>query len=142
MKKTNTALLICFAALLSACSTTPISTRDAKLAPPDRIYKGGVALSRPLPNTGEVVIKRDSGISGSACSTRIYIDGVTVADIDTSEKVVLYLAEGDHILSAKPNGLCGGGLTEVKATVKTGGSSAFRYGSSGNGSPGLYPTAF
>jgi hypothetical protein len=89
-----------------------------------------------------VIVKRDRGLSGSACSTRIYVNGKPVADIDPAEKVVLYLPEGEHILSAEPNGMCGGNMTEVKAVVKAGSQSNYRYGTSGNGSPSIYPTAF
>ena len=79
---------------------------------------------------------------GVACSTKIYLNGKGIADLDTSEKVTLNLPEGDYIVSAEPNGVCGGGLTEFKFNVKANSQSVFRYGTSGNGNPSIYPTAF
>jgi hypothetical protein len=97
---------------------------------------------QPAQGTGEVTIKRDSGFSGSACSSRIFVDGRPIADIRGSEKVVLYLPEGEHILSAWPNGICGGGMTEVKAVIKAGTQSSFRIGYGSNGDFSINPTAF
>lgn len=128
--------------LAVGCSTTPISTQEALPVPSDRLFDEGKRFSAQAPNTGYVVVKRDSGIMGSACSTRIYVDGKPVGDIDPSEKMGLYLPEGEHILSAQPNGVCSGTMTEVHTTVRAGSQSAFRFGTSGNGSPSIYPTAF
>jgi hypothetical protein len=71
---------------------------------------------------GEVIIKRDSGVAGAACTIRASIDGLAMADLSPGEKIVLYLPEGDHIFSAKRNGLCGVGtmMTETKGTVEAG----------------------
>lgn len=124
------------------CSTTPISTDEAVHVPSDRVTEAGKKLLAPTPTSGRVVVKRDSGMLGSACSTRIYVDGEPVADIDTAEKIVLHLAEGEHIISAQPNDICSGAMTEVRAPVRKGASSAFRFGSSGNGSSMITPTAF
>lgn len=136
--------LRCLVAVLSfclfGCASQPISNLDAISVPTERLLDSKY-LHRS-PNSGEVTVKRDSGFTGSACSTRIFVNGKPVADIRTSEKVVMYLPEGEYILSANPNGVCGGGMTEVKATVKSGAQSNYRYGTSGNGSPSIYPTAF
>lgn len=135
---------IIFATLLGlsliGCATHPISNSEAIPVPAKRIIDA--KFIHRSPNSGEVTIKRDSGISGSACSTRIYVNANPIADIRTSEKVVLYLPEGEYILSAEPNGICGGGLTEVKVLVKPGSKLNFRYGTSGHGSPSIFPTAF
>jgi hypothetical protein len=95
-----------------------------------------------MPNTGEVTIKRDKGFTGSACTTRIFANAKPLADIDAGEKVTIYLPEGDHIISALPNGGCGGGLVETKVGVKAGGSYTYRVGSESNFGFGIYPTAF
>jgi type IV pilus biogenesis protein CpaD/CtpE len=125
---------------LVGCASQPISNLEANPVPANRILDTQYLNSSP--NTGEVTVKRDSGFAGSACSTRVYVDGKHIADIRPAEKVVLYLPEGEHILSAEPNGICGGNMTEVKAVVKAGSHSNYRYGTSGNGSPSIYPTAF
>lgn len=126
--------------ILSGCATQPISNSAAIAAPLDRILDRQF-LQQAI-GTGEVTIKRDSGFGGSACSARIFVDGHPVADIRVSEKVVLYLPEGDHILSAWPNGICGGGMTEVKAIIKAGVQSSFRIGYGSNGDFSINPTAF
>ena len=37
-----------------------------------------------------MIIKRDSGFFGSACFSRVYVDGKEVADLGTAQKVVVY----------------------------------------------------
>ena len=125
---------------LVGCASQPISNLEAAPVPAERILDS--QFMNRSPNSGEVTVKRDSGFTGSACSTRIFVNGKPIADIRTAEKVVMYLPEGEYILSANPNGMCGGGMTEVKAAVKPGSQSNYRYGTSGNGSPSIYPTAF
>ncbi len=46
---------------------------------------------------------------GMGCMVRIYADAKPVADLWRSEKVVMYLQEGDHIISAST---CGGGVVD------------------------------
>lgn len=106
------------------------------------LYLQDSRYSREVSGAGKVVVKRDSGFGGSACATRIFVNGQAIADIDTAEKVVLYLPAGEQILSAWTKGLCGGGMSEVKALVKAGASSSFRVGYGSNGDFSTFPTAF
>ena len=133
-------LSVTFIVTLFGCATQPISDAEAKPVPISRILNS--KFLTPLSNSGQVTIKRDSGTSGMACSTRIFLDGEPLVDIRTGEKIVIYLPAGEYIVGANPNGICGGGLTEVKATVKAGSKLAFRWGTSGQGSGSIYPTAF
>lgn len=87
------------------------------------------------------MVKRDSGFGGSACASRIFLDARPIADIRVSEKVVLHIPEGMHILSAWPN-FCGGGMAEVKTELKKGTQSSFRVDYGSNEDYGIYPTAF
>lgn len=128
--------------ILTGCASTPVSTSEAIQIPDSRVLDGGRQYLLPTKNSGIFIVKRDSGIMGAACSTKIYLNGKSIADLDTSEKVVLNLPVGEYIVSAEPNGVCGGGLTEVKFNVKDNSQSVFRYGTSGNGSPSIYSTAF
>jgi len=136
-------LLISFALFgLTACTSIPVPTKDSILIPDNRILADGrqyIALSK---NSGQIIIKRDSGLVGIACTTKIYIDAKPVADLDESEKVIFNLPEGEYILSAEPNGLCGGILTEIKVNVKANSQSVYRYAISLYGGPAIYPTAF
>ena len=134
--------VLLFFILLSGCASTPISTSDSLLVPDSQILPGGRKFLTQDKNSGQVIIKRDAGFTGSACSTRIYLDAKPVVDLEIAQKFILNLPAGEYIISAEPNGMCGGGLTEVKTTVKQGTQSVFRYGTSGNGSPSIYPTAF
>lgn len=140
MRKTVASILGALA--LAGCYTTPISTHEASLVPSERVTDAGRKLMQTTPATGQVIVKRDSGFTGAGCATRIYVDGVAVADINPAEKFVIHLSEGDHMISAEPTGICGGVMTEVRAPVRKGVSSAFRYGASGNGTPMIAPTAF
>lgn len=92
--------------------------------------------------TTPVVVKRDSGAMGAACSTRIYLDGRPMADVRPVEKVTFHLVPGDYILSAQPNGICAGALQEVRASVRAGAPLTFRVGSGTNGEFIFVPTAF
>ena len=127
---------------LTACSTTPVSTKDAILIPDSKVLVDGKKYLNPSKNTGQVIVKRDSGIFGSGCATLIYIDSKSVAELDTSEKVIFNLSEGEHFIGAEPSGICVGGLSEVIANVRVGSVLVFRYGIMGNGNSGIYPTAF
>lgn len=141
MKKLLSSLVIT-TVLLVGCASTPISTKDALLISDDQVLIDGRKYISQDKNSGQIIIKRDGGFSGSACSTRIYINAKAVADLDASQKILFTVPVGEYVVSAEPNGLCGGGLTEVKVSVKLGSKSVFRYGTSGWGSPAIYPTAF
>ncbi|MDO3404315.1 hypothetical protein QWI28_04235 [Citrobacter freundii] len=72
------------AVFLTGCATKPISTEQAKPAPEKQILDKSLFTKKP--ETGVVVIKRDSGYVGSACLTRVYVDGREVADLDPEQK--------------------------------------------------------
>jgi len=125
---------------ISACATHPVSNAEATHVPNERLLS--LQFLRPAAGTVEVTVKRDSGVFGAACSSRIFVNGTPVADLDTSEKVVLHLPEGEHILSAWPNGMCGGGMSEVNVVVRPGKQLNFRVGYGSSGDFAIHPTAF
>jgi hypothetical protein len=61
------------------------------------------------------------------------VDGKPVADLETGEKVSLYLNAGEHIIGADPNGKCHGGLSQTSITTKRDQPTTLRirYGSNG-----------
>ncbi len=128
--------LIILSLLLAGCATTPISNEEAISVPVDASYLHQTA------NTGKVTIKRDSGYAASLCSTQIFVNAVPIANIDISEKVVIYLPAKDYIFSALANGICAGGLTEINGTVQAGKELTFRVGYGSNGEFSINPTAF
>jgi type IV pilus biogenesis protein CpaD/CtpE len=141
MKKvpfTPSLFLIAFA--LTGCATQPVSTAEAVPVPRERILSS--EFLQQIEGSGTVIVKRDSGIGGSGCSARLFVDAKPTADLRTSERVVLHLPNGDHILSAQPNGLCGGGVVETRVRVTSLETATFRMGYGTAGDFTLSPTAF
>ncbi|WP_415713229.1 hypothetical protein [Maridesulfovibrio sp.] len=126
--------------LLAGCATRPIANELAEPVSSENIIDNIYFESSV--DTGQVTIKRDEGFGGSGCSTRFFVDAKPIVDLSVSEKIVLYIPEGDHILSAWPNGLCGGGMAEIKTTIKKGAEATFRIGWGSNGDFFISPTAF
>lgn len=132
--------LIFLALAISGCATRPVSNAESKPVPSSRIIDARYFNSSP--NTGVVTVKRDSGVGGSACTSRVFVNAKPIADLDPAEKVVLYLPADEYILSAWPNGICGGGMSEVRASVKPGMELNFRIGYGSNGDFTINATAF
>ena len=131
---------VAFAVAIVGCATTPVPDSAASAVPQDRLY--APALARPVTGGGSINVRRDSGLMGSACSTRVWIDGQPAADLRSSERITIHVEAGDHIVSAQPNALCAGGLVEAQAVVKPGRTARFRVGYGTNGDFILAPTAF
>ncbi|HBU8521295.1 hypothetical protein [Klebsiella aerogenes] len=137
MKKIALALVIVG---ISGCATKPVTNEQAQNIPFKQILDSSFFSKKE--GTGEVIIKRDSGVMGSACMTRVYLDGKEIADLDTAQKAVIYPEVGNHIFSAWPKGMCGGGMSEQSGTVTDGKTLMYRIGYGTNGDFGIYPTAF
>lgn len=138
--KTGTLLVAALLVSLNGCATTPVPTTNAREVPEARVLNA--ALREPKAGFGQVVVKRDEGLSGAACNSRVFADGSPLAEIAPGEKVTFYLPEGEHMVAAIATGICTGGLVEAKALVSRSRSAIFRisYGSSGDFS--IQPTAF
>ena len=132
-------LFIALAVLITGCATRPISNAKAVDVPSDRIIDS--TYLRYVPNAGRVTIKRDSGLLGIGCSSRIFVNAQPVADIHTSEKIVLYLPAGDYVFSAWPNDPCGGGMSEVRGTITSSSKLSFRVGYGSSGDFAIHATA-
>jgi len=129
------------ALLLSACATQPITIEQASAVPSSRIL-APQWLSQGA-YTGSLVIKRDSGFMGSACTIRVFVDAVPVADIAPSEKVELFVALGEHVVGATANGvLCGGGASEAAVVIRPESQRILRIASGQSGDIYLQPSAF
>ena len=118
-------------AAITGCATTPVPTSTALDVPRSRILNSSFLHQKD--GYGQVIIKRDSGLSASACNTRIFANGTAVAEIAPGEKVVFYLPFGEQMLGAIATGICIGGLVESRAVVTRDRAAVFRisYGSSG-----------
>jgi hypothetical protein len=137
--------LICFLTLtislfLFGCATTPVPTEQATPVPTDRIINNKYLEKQQ--GTSEVIVKRDTGMVGAGCTSRVYVDAISIADIWSSEKIILFLPDGDHVIGAEPNSFCSGGLSETNASVAAGKRLVFRISNGSNGDYRILPTAF
>lgn len=137
------ALLIAFAlsaAMLAACTTSPVKPQDATPVPADRMF----VAQKPTANDGTVIVVRDTGLLGHGCGLEIYLDDSKVAMIAAGEKAVFPAAAGEHLLTIMPSerGLCKLGRDRQRRslafTAKAGDTVNFRLGLSGSGDPIFY----
>lgn len=126
---------------LPGCATQPITIQQASAVPSSRIL-APQWLSQGA-YTGSLIIKRDSGFMGSACTIRVFVDAVPVADLAPSEKIELFVALGEHVVGATANGvLCGGGASEAAVIVHPESQRILRIASGQSGDIYLQPSAF
>ena len=80
---------------------------------------------------------------GSACTVRVFIDAVPVADLAPSEKVELFIALGEHVVGAtSASSFCGGGASEAAVVIKPERENILRIASGQSGDIHLQPSAF
>jgi hypothetical protein len=134
--------LVLFLMLLSvaACATTPLTINQAAAVPETRIL--APQLLAQASNTGSLVVKRDSGFMGSACTIRVFVDAVPVADLKSAERVELFVPLGEHSVVATSNGICGGGTSEVAVVIMPERQRILRIASGQSGDIFLQPSAF
>jgi len=102
-------------ALLAGCATSPVPADKADPVPRNRLF----AFSGKSESL--LVVTRDSGLYGSGCNYRLYIDGTLAAEFASGEVARFGVKAGKHILGIKPSAACGGwGLVEREVDVKTG----------------------
>lgn len=125
---------------VTGCATQPVSNTDAKPVPEKRILNKEII--KQADGTGKVILKRDTGYMGSACNIRVYADGKEIADLSAGEIISIYPLVGEHIFSAWPKGVCGGGMVEISGNVTKDKTLMYRVGYGTNADFGIYPTAF
>jgi hypothetical protein len=133
-------LALLFLLSLTGCATTPVTINQASTVPSSRIL--APQLVSQTSNTGILIVKRDSGFMGSACTIRVFVDAVPVADLAPSEKVELYVPLGEHSVVVSPNGICGGGTSETAVVVMPERQRILRIASGQSGDIYLQPSAF
>jgi hypothetical protein len=132
---------ILLALAFTACATQPVSLHQASAVPSSRVLAPHWLAQAPY--TGPLTIKRDSGFMGSACTIRVFVDGVPVADLAPAEKVELFIPVGEHIVSAtSPNLICGGGTSETAVFIRAEREKTLRIASGQSGDIHLQPSAF
>jgi hypothetical protein len=125
---------------VAGCATEPVPTSQAAPVPPSRFY--AQHLSAKGPNTGAVIIKRDSGLAAAACAVGVYLNGNLVADLRTSEMVLLHLPAGEHIAGTRSSGICFSGNSESQVIVRSGETRTYRISIDTGGTSRISPTAF
>src|SRR5258705_660821 len=88
---------------LTACATTPLAIHQTAGVPETRIL--APQLLAQASNTGSLLVKRDSGFMGSACTIRVFVDAVPVADLKPARKMKLVVALGEPNLVSTANGI-------------------------------------
>ena len=103
----------------------------------------GTAVVISSTYTGSLIIKRDTGFMGSACTIRVFVDTVPVADLAPSEKIELFLPLGEHVVGATPiDTFCGGGTSEAAVVIRPESQRILRIASGQSGDIHLQPSAF
>ncbi|EPE6986440.1 hypothetical protein ACT48Z_004645 [Citrobacter freundii] len=124
--------------LLSACSSRPVSVADAKPAPQARVFK----YQTSAPTT--LVVMRYKGMIGAGCDASIFINGETVAKLETGEKATFHLDAGQWIVGAslEGTGLCAlnPARQERETITKAGETKVFRVFTSNAGDIDILPT--
>ena len=124
----------------TACATTPVTINQAATVPRSRIL--APQMLAQASNMGSLVVKRDSGFMGSACTIRVFVDAVPVADLAPSEKVEVFVAFGEHSVVVTSNGICGGGTSETAVVIMPERQRILRIASGQSGDIFLQPSMF
>lgn len=131
------AMLILAAALTAGCATSPISSGEASNGKPIPSE-----FQTQTPDSGRLVVTRDSGFMGAACAQKIYVDGTQIGALRAGQKVQVYLPAGEHVAGVMSGGMCGGGSSSTQIIVKAGGTKFLRVASGQSGDIKIEPSAF
>ncbi|MEA0037990.1 hypothetical protein SNC02_03815 [Escherichia coli] len=138
MKHVLLPLVAASALLITACQSRPIPVSEAKPAPQARIFK----YQSPAAST--LVVMRDKSMVGAGCDASIFINGETVAKLETGEKVTFHLDAGEWIVGASLEGagLCAlnPARQERETITKAGETKVFRVFTSNAGDIDILPT--
>ncbi|WAH52836.1 hypothetical protein LMA04_01900 [Pseudescherichia vulneris] len=135
----KTILVVAVVVGLIGCTSKSGSNQQAKLAPEKQILAPQLLVKKR--DSGAVVIKRDGSFTGNACLSRVYINGKPVADLDTSQEVIVYPSPGQYVISTLPKDFCAGSMSAQSAEVDAGSTLTFRIGYATDGDFGIYPSA-
>ncbi|MDH4565942.1 hypothetical protein E8E95_04560 [Pseudomonas sp. BN414] len=122
---------------LVGCATSPISAEQADQVPSDRLYSYQTSSDGPA----RLVVTRDTGFTGSACNTRVLIDGRLAALIGPGETAAFYVPAGGFILAAEGNAACYTGLKEREVVIESGKTKRYRISIDTSFSMDISPTA-
>lgn len=94
---------------LAACSTTPSNTHQ---------QVNTLVDNKPTSDNSSIVIRRDVGMMGSACSVQVFLNGQKYGVLKSGEAMTLHTTAGEHIITGKiTSGICPNRLQEAGVTV-------------------------
>ena len=105
------AIVLC----LSTGGFTPIAANSAIPVPQAR-WKTD-QYRAPSDNTSLLVITRDIGMRGGACTPILSINGKEIATIGPGERLEMHVNAGSHRLRASPNSNCGANPVETSVDI-------------------------
>ena len=100
--KSIAAIILSSVMLIGCAATSPVRIGDARSIPSGNLFEGYTAYSQPSSGRCHVVIVRDSGAYGGAALVLVYVNGITVAKVNSREKLDLYLAPGEYTFGVEP----------------------------------------
>jgi hypothetical protein len=120
----STLIILIFTVFTVGCATYPTATSSASEVSSSKRLTD--LYAEPFEGSGQIVVKRDRGLQGSACATRVYLNGIAVADLRVGVKVTLHVSPGNHIIGTEALGICYSGSREVAVEVNSGEIKPFR----------------
>lgn len=131
-------VLLVIVAMLSGCSTSPVSSESATPVPAERLH----AFQDQGDGGARFAVTRDEGVFGSGCRTDTAIDGEHAAEIGPGETATFYLKPGRHIVGINSRGICMGGLKEAEFVARKGEVTRYRISIDSTGTMDISPTAY
>jgi hypothetical protein len=101
--------------VLAGCATRPVTIETAKPIKPNKQAKFS---QKTKARNALLSFVRNNGFVGSACESRIMINGERVGEVGTGKIINIYLKPGKHKVNVKPTNIniCGG--DEIESVVK------------------------
>jgi len=104
-------------AALAGCTTTAVQGGREQSIPPDRVFDASL-LTASAERSARIVVTRDKGLRGSACSYLIFFDNVKLFALRPSETATLHVTPGAHFLRLETTGgLCGLSATSQNVVI-------------------------
>lgn len=126
-------LFLSCAVILSACSTVPSNSYN-QVQP--------ILSNKHTVGDSVIIVRRDSGVMGSACPIEVYLDGEKFAKLKPKESIDINTSAGTHILSAKftGSGFCQDRLNEIEVVIKPHEKKYYRLAMGASGDFNIFPT--
>ncbi|MES2503455.1 MAG: hypothetical protein V4534_01115 [Myxococcota bacterium] len=121
----------------SGCASVPVSVDLAKSA------SGTDAIlfqKKTSEADAHLIVIRDKGFVGSACKTKIFVNGDLAGQVSAAHKIEFWLPASDYLLAVQPAGICAGLLVERDVVFKANEEKIFRISMDQNGGLQFGPT--